>query len=124
MSFSFGMLITLFIASVATAVSQILFKQGTNAVITNNASLTLARRFLELLMIPSFILGIFLYGSALLLWIWLLSKTSLSILYPVGLSLNVILALVAARLFLHETITPLHMLGIVIICIGIFLVAK
>jgi len=118
------MIITLFIASAATAVSQILFKQGTITVMTNHASEPLARRLIELLAIPSFILGVFLYGSALLLWIWLLSKTSLSILYPIGLSLNVVLALLAARFFLNETISPIHIAGVAIIILGIFIVAR
>lgn len=117
------MILVLLATSVITAASQILFKQATT-VAGGDVSTTYVQRFLELLMMPSFLCALFLYGAAFILWIWLLSKNSLSILYPVGLSLNVILALVAARLYLHESITPLHLIGIAVIVIGIFLVAR
>lgn len=124
MSLPIGMIFILLVTSIVTATSQILFKQTTNVVTAGTASSTYVQRFLELLMMPNFLIALLLYGVAFLLWIWLLSKTSLSIIYPIGLSLNVVLALIAARYFLHESITPFHLAGIAIIIIGIFIVAR
>jgi len=124
MPFSIGIILTLFVTSAITAASQILFKQTTNVVTSGTASTTLAQRLFDLLMMPNFLLALCLYGAAFLLWIWLLSKSSLSILYPIGLSLNVVLALIAARFFLHESITTVNVVGIIVIITGIFIVTR
>ena len=124
MPLSISMVIVLVTTSVMTAVSQMLFKQSATAVTTGATSATNAHKFLELLMIPSFLFALFLYSAAFVLWMWLLSKSTLSILYPIGLSLNVILALVAAHYFLNESITALQLTGIAFVIVGIFIIAR
>lgn len=118
------MIFALLATSLATVVSQTLFKQATNVVTGNGVAVTYIGRFMELLMMPSFIFALCLYGVAFMIWVWLLSKDSLSMLYPIGLSLNVVFALISAHLFLNETITSLQVAGIFIIIIGIFIVAR
>jgi drug/metabolite transporter (DMT)-like permease len=81
-------------------------------------------RFWHLLWLPSFEIALVLYGLSFVIWVWLLSKSPLSILYPIALSMNVVVALLSARWFLGETLTLTHMLGIGVIIIGIFLVAR
>ena len=118
------MIVVLLVTCIITAVSQMLFKQAATIVTANTAQATNIHKFLELLMMPSFLFALFLYGAAFILWIWLLSKSSLSVIYPIGLSLNVILALVAAHYFLNESITMLNIVGIIVIIIGIFIVSQ
>lgn len=118
------MILALLATSLVTVVSQTLFKQATNVVTSNGVAATYVGRFLELLMMPSFIFALFLYGVAFVIWVWLLSRDSLSMLYPIGLSLNVVFALISAHLFLGESITSLQVAGIFVIIIGIFIVAS
>lgn len=124
MSSSLSMILALLATSLVTVVSQTLFKQATNVVTSNGVAATYVGRFLELLMMPSFIFALFLYGVAFVIWVWLLSRDSLSMLYPIGLSLNVVFALISAHLFLGESITSLQVAGIFVIIIGIFIVAS
>lgn len=118
------MIFALLATSLVTVVSQTLFKQATTAVTNSGTASTYVGRFLELLMMPSFLFALFLYGVAFMIWVWLLSKDSLSMLYPIGLSLNVVFALISAQLFLGESITLLQVSGIIVIIVGIFIVAR
>ncbi len=124
MSLSLGALIALVASSAFAVLSQTLFKQATNVVTVNGNAPTFVARFMELLLMPSFLIALFFYGVAFVIWVWLLSKSSLSILYPIGLSLNVVLALISAHFFLKESITLLQIGGIVVIIIGIFIIAR
>jgi multidrug transporter EmrE-like cation transporter len=116
-------LIGLIIASLATVASQTLFKHATTVVTVPEGS-SFAMRFWQLLWLPSFEVALLLYGLSFVVWVWLLSKSPLSILYPVALSMNVVFAIVAARWFLGESLTLIHGIGIAVIIVGIFLVAR
>lgn len=72
---------------------------------------------------PMVWLGLAIYGISVVAWLWVLSKTDLSVAYPfVGLSFLVTLTFGAV--FLHETVTPLRLTGTVLIAIGCVLVAR
>ncbi len=108
----------------ATATCQVLFKKTLSAV---GAAPTIpgayASYFMQLLLAPQFLAGLFLYGLAFLLWIYLLSRTSLALVYPIGIAINVIVTLAAARFFLGEALTPVHIVGVIVIFVGIFIVS-
>ena len=72
---------------------------------------------------PLIILGLLLYGAGALAWIAVLSRLDLSLAYPF-LALNFVLVALVSFSFLGESIPPLRWLGILVICIGIFLVAR
>ncbi len=71
---------------------------------------------------PWIIGGIVLYVVATVIWIFLLNKLSLSLLYPLQ-SLAYVLAIVVSIVVFHEHIPPLRWVGVAIILAGVSLVA-
>lgn len=66
--------------------------------------------------------GLFLFGLSFLLWIVVLSKFQLNIIYPVVVSLNFCLITVFSWFLFKEYLSPIQILGIMIIIAGTFLV--
>lgn len=72
---------------------------------------------------PMLWLGIAIYGFSVLLWLWVLAKVDLSVAYPfVGLSFLITMAF--GVMLLNESVTPLRMLGTILIALGCILVGK
>lgn len=71
---------------------------------------------------PWVIGGIVLYVIATVIWIYLLNKLSLSLLYPLQ-SLAYIAAIFISLFIFHEHIPPLRWVGVGVILIGVSLVA-
>jgi len=67
--------------------------------------------------------GLIIYLSNFFLWMYILSKTDLSIALPLA-SAGYILIPIAAIFFLHEFVSPLRFLGMVLIIIGICFVSQ
>ncbi|HKJ63703.1 MAG TPA: EamA family transporter [Hyphomicrobiales bacterium] len=64
-----------------------------------------------------------IYGSSVAVWLWILSKVDLSLAYPfVGVSFIVVMLFGA--FLLNETITPLRMIGTILIAAGCIFVAR
>jgi drug/metabolite transporter (DMT)-like permease len=72
---------------------------------------------------PQVMLGLVLYGVGALAWIAVLARIDLSIAYPF-LALNFILVTVSSQFLLGESVPGLRWLGVLVICSGIFLVAR
>jgi len=70
-----------------------------------------------------FWIGLILYISNFILWMYILSKIDLSVALPLA-GTGYILIPVAAIFFLHEFIPPLRWLGLVLIVLGIYFVSK
>lgn len=118
------MLLGLLFTSIATAACQTLFKKVlTSAGTTPALSSEYVPYFFKLLLNPYFLLALFLYGLALLLWLYLLSGAQLSVIYPIGIALNVITTLLATRYFLGEALSLVQIAGVFVIFAGIFLVS-
>ena len=124
MSLPLSVVLALLLSSTFAVASQTLFKHTSTLVTTHGEAVSFVGRFIELLQMPSFIFALVLYGLAFVVWVWLLSKDSLSVLYPIGLSLNVVLALASAHFFLSESISTTQIIGVCIIIAGIFIVAR
>ena len=93
--------------------AQILLKAGTNATPVGWA----------LALEPRILGGIVCYAVSLVVWILALSKTPVSVAYPMvslGFALNALLA----WSLLGEAVTPMRMAGIGIIIVGVVLVAR
>jgi drug/metabolite transporter (DMT)-like permease len=79
--------------------------------------------------LPQLIGNIFLwasflcYGLSILIWIIVLSKVEVSYAYAFS-SLGYILVTILGVLLLHEQISVLRIVGILVVCIGIILVAR
>lgn len=66
--------------------------------------------------------GLFLFGISFLLWLVLLSKLQLNILYPVSVGSNFCLITIASWFLFKEYLSPIQILGIAVIMLGVFLV--
>ena len=104
--------------------AQLLLKAGTNAVGTFAFSLDNALPVgMRLAMEPRILGGAGLYVVSLAIWIMALSRVEVSVAYPmlsIGFALNALLA----WWLLGEAVTPARMLGIGVIIVGVWLVAR
>jgi multidrug transporter EmrE-like cation transporter len=101
------------IAVVLGTAAQLFLKAGTNATPVG----------FGLALEPRILAGILCYAVSLVVWILALSKTPVSIAYPMvslGFALNALLA----WWLLGEAVTPMRMAGIGVIIVGVFLVAR
>lgn len=63
------------------------------------------------------------YAVSILLWMSVLSKVEVSYAYPF-LSVGYVLSAVAGYLLFSENITPIRVVGIVVICVGVILISR
>jgi drug/metabolite transporter (DMT)-like permease len=68
-------------------------------------------------------LSILCYGVSVITWMMVLSRVEVSFAYPF-LSIGYIISAVVGHFFLGETVTPVRIAGIAVICIGVFLIAR
>jgi multidrug transporter EmrE-like cation transporter len=79
--------------------------------------------------LPQLVSNIFLwasflcYGLSILIWIIVLSKVEVSYAYAFS-SLGYILVTIMGVLLLHEQVSVLRIIGILVVCVGIILVAR
>jgi multidrug transporter EmrE-like cation transporter len=118
---AFGLLLA---AIVLGTCAQLLLKAGTNAVgpfaFTLDNALPVG---MKLAMEPRILGGAGCYVVSLAIWIMALSRVEVSVAYPmlsIGFALNAILA----WWLLGEAVTPARMLGIGVIIVGVWLVAR
>ena len=101
------------VAVILGTAAQLLLKAGTNAAPVD----------FRLALEPRILAGIGCYAVSLIVWILALSKTPVSVAYPMvslGFALNALLA----WWLLGEALTPQRMLGIGVIIAGVYLVAR
>ncbi len=107
-----------------TAAGQLILKHGMNIVgkfpmdfsqITPFFIKSLSNRYVILSLVLAF-LGSFTYMAAA-------SKKEISYIYPF-MSLSFVLVLISSVFLFNEHITPLRLIGVIIICLGVFLVSK
>ena len=67
--------------------------------------------------------AMFCYSVSILLWMSVLSKVEVSYAYPF-LSVGYVLSAVAGYAFFNENISPIRIVGIVVICIGVILISR
>lgn len=68
-------------------------------------------------------LALFCYSVSVLVWMAVLSKVEVSYAFPLG-SIGYVIVAALGYMFLGEQVSPLRLLGIVIICIGVFVVSR
>jgi multidrug transporter EmrE-like cation transporter len=106
------------------AAAQLLLKAGTNAVGHFEFHMANAlpmgwRLFTE----PHILAGMFCYAVSLVVWIMALSRVEVSIAYPM-LAIGYVVNAIAAYYLFGEAVTPMRMLGIGIIVVGVYIVAR
>jgi drug/metabolite transporter (DMT)-like permease len=97
---------------------QVLFKLAAKSV----PPITSFQNLFALLFSPWFWSAIFLYGSATLLWIFILQKTPLSLAYPF-VALGFVVIPFVSWLFFRETLTLTYGTGTLMILGGLALIA-
>lgn len=116
--------LALLVVSVCFAVAgQVTLKSAMNEIgrigaeQVSNAGRTIVRATRE----PRLWAGLALFGISAVFWLVVLSRVDLSVAYPfVGMSY--ILVVLVSKLFLHEDVTPLRWLGVVIVAVGIAII--
>jgi multidrug transporter EmrE-like cation transporter len=93
--------------------AQLLLKAGTNA---RPLGLALAIE-------PHILAGLACYVVSVVVWVIALSKVPVSIAYPM-LSIGYVVNAIAAYYLLGESVTPMRLVGIGIIIVGVFIVAR
>lgn len=115
----------LLLAAIALgSAAQLLLKAGTNAIghfdFTLDNALPVA---LRVAMEPRILAGVGCYGISLVIWIMALSRVEVSVAYPmlsIGFALNAVLA----WWLLGEAFSVQRLIGIAIIIVGVFIVAR
>ena len=69
------------------------------------------------------LLGLFCYGLGFMVWLIVLSKAEVSYAYPM-ISLGYVFTAILARLLLGESVTATRIAGILVTCLGVFLIAR
>jgi drug/metabolite transporter (DMT)-like permease len=120
-----GVAWSLILAGVAlNAAAQLFLKAGTNAVGQFEFSLANAVPVGTKLAFQPFILaGMACYAVSLVVWIMGLSRAPVSVAYPM-LSLGYVVNAIVAWAWLGEAVTPLRLVGIGIIVLGVYIVAR
>ena len=112
-----------FIAEILAAFGQILLKKTANSLDWHD--LRDARsyfRFLrEVLSKPAVWFGLLTMAAGLIAWLLALTGGALSVVFPLG-SLQYVLILVMARIFLGEKIDTMKLLGTFLVVLGIILI--
>lgn len=79
--------------------------------------------------IPYMITNIYLWGAmicyavSIVVWMVVLSKVEVSYAYPF-LSVGYVLSAIVGYLWFAESISPIRIVGIVVICIGVILISR
>ena len=122
---SHAMLIALILFSVTlAAVAQLTLKHGVDQVTASSGTLQLSAESLrDVLTTPTVWAGLFLFGLSAIVWLAVLSRTSLSFAYPFA-SLTYVLILLADRFVLDQEVPGLRYAGAAFIVVGIILVAQ
>ena len=95
------------------ATAQLLLKAGTNAMPLG----------LRLAIEPHILAGLACYVVSVVVWVVALSRVPVSIAYPM-LSIGYVVNAIAAWYLLGEAVTPMRLVGIGIIVLGVFIVAR
>lgn len=69
------------------------------------------------------LLGLCCYGLGFLVWLIVLAKAEVSYAYPL-ISLGYVFTAILARLLFGEAVSMTRMAGILITCLGVFLIAR
>ena len=72
---------------------------------------------------PAIIFALFIYGLSVLLWMYVLSKTDVSLAYPF-LGLGFVFVAVIANFFMSEPLGAQKVIGIVTVAVGIVILAR
>jgi|SRR5882724_3635980 len=105
-------------------IAQILLKAGVKTLGTLDLGITQLWRTVWALFLERHIFaGLVCYVASVIVWLAVLSRTEVSIAYPMS-SLGFVATAITAWLLFNEPLTPTRIAGILVIVAGVFLVAR
>ncbi len=119
------MLVAMILISVTlAAVAQLTLKEGVNQVTDSTGSITLTGSSIKAVVTTPFVWGgLVLFGLSAVVWLWVLSRASLSFAYPFA-ALTYLFIVLVDRFWLNETVPPVRWAGVAFIMTGIVLVSR
>jgi multidrug transporter EmrE-like cation transporter len=119
------MLIALILFSVVlAAVAQLTLKHGVDQVTASSGTLGLSSESLRgIVTTPAIWAGLVLFALSALVWLAVLSRTSLSFAYPFA-AITYIVIVLFDRLILKQPVPGLRWAGVLLIATGIILVSR
>ena len=105
-----------------SALAQVALKLGTGP-LKSTAGKRAAEMILSVAASPFIWIGLAIYGASVLGWIWVLSKTDVSVAYPF-VGLGFVLTAIMGAVFLHENVSPLRIAGTMLVIFGCILIAR
>ncbi|MBI3657845.1 MAG: hypothetical protein HY232_15675 [Acidobacteria bacterium] len=113
------------VAAVLAVTGEVALKVAMNRVGVLSLSLKdLPQTIWSLLTHPLVFLAMILYVFAVFFWMAALSRMDLNFAYPVFTAMGFVLVTFASRVVLQEVIPAARLIGVAIICIGLFVIAK
>ena len=113
----------LFFNVLLTVMGQILFKHGMTTIGRINSLRDATGKLAQAFLNPYILSGIAIYGFTTLVWLVILSRVKLSIAYPM-LSSGYVLSILFSWMLFKESIPKIRIIGALVICIGVYLVAQ
>ena len=105
-------------------VGQLSLKFGMSKMGNFSVSLpSLASVFARAAVNPYIILGVLCYGTGFLVWLVVLAKAEVSYAYPM-ISLGYVFTAILAWQLLGEHVTIFRFMGILVTCLGVFIIAR
>lgn len=103
----------------------ILMKLGANSIghVQIQSFTQLVEYLLKLFTNPQSLIGVVLYFLSAVIWSYLLTKLDISFVQPI-LALTYVVTPIMAIYILHEHVPPMRWLGIFVIILGVFIVAR
>jgi undecaprenyl phosphate-alpha-L-ara4N flippase subunit ArnE len=109
--------LTAFFLSVTQVALKLLLQKA------NGVSLSSPTQIVKLIFTPEFAITGFSFLASGLMWMYLLRKIELSLLYPL-ISVSYIFGLLAAMIVFREDVSINRWIGVAVIIVGVVLVAK
>lgn len=109
----------LFVDIVLTVLAQLTLRAGALRLASLGFGIPLIRALFRNIYL---LFGLFLYGISFFLYVFLLSKLQLSIVYPIATGTILAVITIAAHFIFNESLGPFQVVGIVCIFLGIVLV--
>jgi multidrug transporter EmrE-like cation transporter len=120
----YAVLILILLDVILNVTGQLSLKYGMSKI--GNFSLSLATLppvFAKAAFNPYVLFGLLCYGLGFMVWLIVLSKAEVSYAYPL-ISLGYVFTAILARAMFGEAVSFTRMAGIVVTCVGVFLIAR
>ena len=116
-------LFVVLLAVILSGVGQLLLKHGVDSVENVDFANSLFRTYVRMFASPLVLAGAFTYFFSALMYMYALTKFDLSFAYPL-VAIGYIITTVGAKLLLGEEISLVRWSGIVVICVGVYLITR